>query len=999
MNRNAWIAIAAVIALTVGWRLACRDGDPAHEGKIRQTAHLRVSELRRGAAGTVHVAATAAFTTRASDQVRHAPVRDLENIVLTLTDATGTATPLAVERWSAADTGQTGKLTLPAELPDGDYKLKATFETHLGKAEVDVAVPLYTPARIHVITDRPLYEPGNTVRFRAVVLRARDLVPLDGRPGRWIVRDANGETLLEEKAPAGDWGVVAGSFPIDKEAPTGEWKVSWVSADAREDVAFTVQPFVLPRFRVEADADRPFYQAGDKPVIRGQVVYSSGAPVAGARLDITWQAGGAWPPPTTWLEKTLPRQVAVEPNGRFELALPQVPADLQGRATLTARIGAIDPAGDRVDGSATVLLSQDAIQVSAVTELADGLIQSQNNRVYLRVATPDGRTLAGSKIVVKRAWEATDPGIPAALDEDGVASLNLDPGGPVNIVIPPAPYRPAAKPQVVSRGEARDLVSGEQAPLADQVELDRWLAAIAPCAIFLDGNDDVKLGLRVDAGGALATVGSGGAKLDRCVANAVRTRRLPSGTDRMYAVDFHFTDPGNAKVTAEVVSAMEPPAEMAAGVHQLELAARDCLRGDDGIAPLALAWHVTAGSKQVDLGGWFKDPKGGAATESLGCLQARFTGRIALTEAATSDGLGYLRFTLTGPDSASDNDRPQATTLLGYELAVATELDGKPASTKIRFKPGTLPDLRMRVTPVLPKPGETVKAELLRSPDYTGNLPEKLALDCLKTHVETKLDAEHAVSFSLDPKVEGWCSITGGGAKALVYVRPQAELAVTVAPRKPRYAPGEMAELVIKTLLSGQGGKAAIGLFGVDQSLGQLVALPGADALAKLRPQVRDQGPIFDGALDGQALVLGRIRGANAAAATVLRVAEIPKAPELDAVVSASADTPFDEIGELTDHFYLVLAELHVQARAWEQSAPPPEKLVPATLARLWNQALDAVAAKHQPNDDAYGRRLRLSLLPRDLLELTDPRAVIVVGTRLPEDVENWPAWVSKEKP
>ena len=34
-----------------------------------------------------------------------------------------------------------------------------------------------------------------------------------------------------------------------------------------------------------------------------------------------------------------------------------------------------------------------------------------------------------------------------------------------------------------------------------------------------------------------------------------------------------------------------------------------------------------------------------------------------------------------------------------------------------------------------------------------------------------------------------------------------------------------------------------------------------------------------------------------------------------------------------------------------------------------------------------------------DLLSLTDPRSVIVVGTRLPEDVENWSAWVAREKP
>src|SRR6185503_805809 len=118
-----------------------------------------------------------------------------------------------------------------------------------------------------------------------------------------------------------------------------------------------------------------------------------------------------------------------------------------------------------------------------------------------------------------------------------------------------------------------------------------------------------------------------------------------------------------------------------------------------------------------------------------------------------------------------------------------------------------------------------------------------------------------------------------------------------------------------------------------------------------------------------------------------------------DAVVNARGDSPFDPIEELTDRFYVVLAELHAQVRAWEARTPADEKMTPATMARLWSAALDACRARGQRIDDAYGRALRLSRLPADLLSLTDPRAVVVVATRLTEDVENWPAWVGREKP
>jgi hypothetical protein len=406
---------------------------------------------------------------------------------------------------------------------------------------------------------------------------------------------------------------------------------------------------------------------------------------------------------------------------------------------------------------------------------------------------------------------------------------------------------------------------------------------------------------------------------------------------------------------------------------------------------------VRAGSKDVEVGGWIKDPQG-SPNVAQACVQSRIGGRITLVEKAETDSLGIVRFSVELPQRMED-ERPQPTTMLGYELLVSADIEGRP-STRLRVGQGVVPNLRLRVTPILAKPGDTITAELIRGPEFSGTLPTTLVLSHLKLSkpVEAKLDDERKASFVLDDKATGWIEISGAGQRALVYVKPQGELAISVTPGKDRYAPGQVAELAIKTLVGGQGGKAAVGLIGVDESLGQLVPLPGPDAMSRLQPQVTTTTPAF-GALDGQALALGRIRGANAAAATVLRVGAIPAAPELDAVVNASTSEHFDPTEELTDRFYVVLAELHEQARAWEASAPKAEKMRPRTMANLWTKALAAVARRGERVDDAYGRRLKLSRLPPDLLSLVDPRSVIVIGTRLPEDVENWPAWVAKEKP
>jgi len=125
----------------------------------------------------------------------------------------------------------------------------------------------------------------------------------------------------------------------------------------------------------------------------------------------------------------------------------------------------------------------------------------------------------------------------------------------------------------------------------------------------------------------------------------------------------------------------------------------------------------------------------------------------------------------------------------------------------------------------------------------------------------------------------------------------------------------------------------------------------------------------------------------------------MPPAPTVEAAVPVHGATAFDPNETLVDRFYVVLGELYAQERAWEAGAPATEKLTPPVMARLWKQSLEAVEAKKESARDAWGRPLRLHRLPADLLALTDPRSVVVNGTRLPEDVQNWPQWVAKEKP
>jgi MG2 domain len=981
------------------------------DGKLHQTLQIQGTGLHRGDGGTVRLSAKAHYTVKQADSARWAVIPRLVKTRLTLVGPGKKERPLKVESgaerrlgWRQEEGYAVGKVTLPTDLHDGDYILRAHVVTKVGKGTVDLPLGLYAPARIHVMTDRPLYEPGNRVQFRALALRARDLTPIDHRPGRWVVKDPAGTVLLEEKAPAGEWGVVAGSFPLDSGAPTGTWTVTWRSGLDEGTARIKVEPFTLPRFSVKATPDRPFYSALAKPRIEGQVVYSSGAPVQGAKVQLRWSVNGAWPPPASWLAGALPRQAATSAAGRFSLNLPAVPADLLGRVTLTAQLSAVDPAGDRVAGSVSVLLSQHAIDVATVTPLSGGLVGGFNNRLYLRITTADGRPLPGAQIKVRKAWLASDPGVEATLDADSVGRIQLDPGAPVNVVLPAPPVRKAAaSTEVVTRTKARDLVAESPASLNDQVELDRWLKLVEPCArLATEEGDEARLALRVSAAGAIVSAAASSA-LGRCALERIKGRRLPAGPARLYELVLAFSEPNLPGLEVEVDHALvEPPEALTELLEAAARDARDCLpRKVSMELPWVLHWQLRPKAKKPTVS-WIK-AKGEEGQKMPPGVERCITARLArqqLSSPADAVSMGVARYTLKQADDDDDDERPQPKIMKGYELLVSAAVGGKPAGqTRLRMTPGTIPRLALRADPVITAPGKTITLRMLRGPSYRGDPPQRITVSHLGNVKTIKLrPGAKSAKYVIPVGKKGWFAFSAGGARALVFARVDDDLTVAVTPDRQRYAPGSRARLKIRTRVGKRGAKAAVGLFGVDATLAQLVTLPDAKALGGLRPEVTMHSKAFD-LLDGQALSLGRIKGKHAAEATVLRVASVPSPAALDAVVNASANTTFDPNAVLTDRFYTVLMQLHLEVRGWERSAPAKQLMKPSTMAALWQKALEACKKRGQPVEDAFGRKLRLHRLPQDLLALTDPRQVVAVGTRLPEDVENWPRWVARRKP
>ena len=976
----------------------CPVGTPLAE------VHIAANQLGRAQWGAIEVSGQAVYSTDRADEEHHTQL-DVHRAEVTLVQADGTRTPLVEHEdgWEHAYGAQLLRARLPTDLPDGDHILEVVAHTRLGEVTVPVDLPVFAPAKVHVLTDRPLYEPGHTVAFRSVVLRARDLVPLGGRPGTFTVRDPQGATVFEEAAPASDWGVAASTVPLDPDAELGTWQACWTSRGASACVPFEVTEFTLPRFTVDAAARSAWSGRGEAPVVDGAVRLASGAPVANAEITVQWRVDGAWTMPHSWQRDGLPRSARTDRAGRFSLALPTIPEDLVGTAQLVGSIAAVDPAGDRQTTEVRVLLSEDDLAVDAVTELAgSGVAESMNNRVWVRATTAAGAPLPGSTLTVRRAWDPTAPPLTAEADADGVAVFQLDPGPPVNVVIAEPPERPPLPPEPVALASVRDPTGQGTVSLADQRALDLARDRLSECRRYLGASATTAQALLVVADGRVVESHGSPTAPGRCLARTLRGLPMPSGRTR--AVELQATlQPLSTPSLRMDATGWLHHGRPALGPSEAEVMARarSCLTPATSAQTLAppLQWTSSAGSDRLTLRALGTEVTPGVG---LPCLLRELAG-LRLSEPATTDAVGQL--TLTSVASSrrpAGRSIPRERVVLGYELTVsATTPDGEDlGSTQLVLPPAAIPDIRLRAEPILPQAGDTVTVTVVRGPDFAGTLPEHLYLrHASGASVEADLDEKtRTAEFELPKGQTGWSTVEWGGAHARIYVAPVGSLDVAVSAERSEYRPGDEAVLTVTTTGADGPVPASVTLLGVDETLQALAPLPGPDAMAGLQAQVETPQPAF-GALDGVALVRGVLRGDNARTATVLRVGTPPRPAELDTPVSAYDQTSVSPRSVVVDRFFPILAELMRAERAWEASAPPDDRLDPAQVAELWRTARAAAEAAGHPTTDAYGEPLTLHRLPPDLLDLTSPHGIVTDGARLPDDLENWPQWVAREEP
>lgn len=176
----------------------------------------------------------------------------------------------------------------------GDYELLLSNDTDILHDAVKVTV-LPSNSLTLVQTDKPMYKPGQTVKFRIMTLLS-DMRARTGQIKSIYISDPD-KFRVKQYRDVETQGIASLEFQLGSEAKLGQWTIE-VNVDEADEMKkekkstaqFTVKEYVLPRFEVEIEPP-PFILATDE-TISGKVCakYTYGKEVSGyLHLGVCWK--------------------------------------------------------------------------------------------------------------------------------------------------------------------------------------------------------------------------------------------------------------------------------------------------------------------------------------------------------------------------------------------------------------------------------------------------------------------------------------------------------------------------------------------------------------------------------------------------------------------------------------------------------------------------------------------------------------------------------------
>ena len=331
----------------------------------------------------------------------------------------------------------------------GNYQLRFAVDTPIGATEYTQPIQLQDKASILLSTEKPIYQPGQTIHVRALAMdRAAGHAAAD-RKLTFEVEDSRGNKVFRKFTETDKFGIASTEFVLADEVNLGTYHLRALMGDPQApantaEIALQVERYVLPKFKVDIEftkkdnKPRHDYRPGDHVTGTVRANYFFGKPVDHAEITIKASSMDV----TVFEAASATGKTDSDGAYPFDLKLPNYFAGRplsQGAARALIEATVKDSAAHAETHGEPITISESPLLITAVPE-GGTLIPNIENEVFLLAAYPDGSPATATLTVhppnlpyhIPYIGEQPQRDQTLTTDSSGVAIYRVNPGSGID---------------------------------------------------------------------------------------------------------------------------------------------------------------------------------------------------------------------------------------------------------------------------------------------------------------------------------------------------------------------------------------------------------------------------------------------------------------------------------------------------------------------------------------------------------------------------------------
>jgi hypothetical protein len=191
-----------------------------------------------------------------------------------------------------------GYTTLDFDLPRGikaeGAEIKVIARRGIVVQEADDTIPFDTLSRIFISTDKPLYQPGQTLHARALIFSS-SMQAVANTEMPFKITDPEGTIVFRTQLKTSRFGAAAADWLIPENTRLGEYMIAF----GRDDSSYAfykikISRYDLPNFMAKVKPDHPFYLPGQNAEVEVRADYLFGQPVKRGHVRVVHETEREW---------------------------------------------------------------------------------------------------------------------------------------------------------------------------------------------------------------------------------------------------------------------------------------------------------------------------------------------------------------------------------------------------------------------------------------------------------------------------------------------------------------------------------------------------------------------------------------------------------------------------------------------------------------------------------------------------------------------------------